>query len=131
MNWLNLLIGQPEDPENSADPVNLAESYVLAKDMTNARGSTLRKASRARRIALGERERTYAKPKGPARVSAIAVDPTRIPYTPSRPSLVKVPAIAEVTNEQTGKVERFPYVLIEDRSRYTPEKLRELRRTRR
>jgi hypothetical protein len=44
---------------------------------------------------------------------------------------VKVPAIAEVTNEQTGKVERFPYVLIEDRSRYTPERRRELRRTRR
>jgi hypothetical protein len=128
MSWFNLLIGQPEDPEDSADPVNLAEGYAMTRDMRPGVSSTLPKADRARRIALGLRRRSYAEPKGHPSMRALLPPARR--HLPTRPHLVRAPMMAAFTNE-AGERMRFPYLHTIDRSRYPPEKLRELRRTRR
>lgn len=121
MDWIAMLVGHPKDLEDSADPVNLAEGYVLSRNMHAGTSTTLKKAMRARRIAINERGVPDSKPP------PMRLPPARRSIAIPR-SLVRQVVMADI--EHRGVVRRRPYLHVVDHSRYPPERLREMRRNR-
>ncbi len=146
MNWLTILLGHPKT-EESNDPVLEAEKYLGDRDMHAGTMTTLKKSARAVRIAAGLRPRPSFKRDRRAQMKAMQMH--RIleagkASAPTRPHAVRIK-----TDNIVGYIEHrekidprngrtmvmMPTPIYEtvhvDRSRYTGEKLRELRRTRR
>lgn len=121
MDWIAMLVGHPKDIEDSADPVNLAEGYVLSRNMHAGTSTTLKKAMRARRMALGHRGVPDSKP------APMRLPPTRRAVAPR--SLVRQVVMAPLP-DRVGFERVVPYVHVTDHSRYPPERLREIRRNR-
>ncbi len=122
MDWIALVIGQPKDVKDSSDPVNLAEDYLYARSLHGGTSSTLRKVMRARRIALGDRPAVDREPKTTLR----PLPPARRP-----PRGMSSRIVMRIVNDDRGQGKPEPYLLVTDNSRYTGEKLKELRRSRR